>query len=741
MVGTVGPTAGIAWRREPSPPVYWGAGSLSGSVTVVAHPRPSGGYLLFVTDQDTVQVSAGSPTRDGWHRLDGPDASALCATGASDPSCNHDSTYPRDTAGVKLHFDPHPVAVSATFDLTLRAPATSVPPAYRHNTELASCAGGAIFYGNDGGLSHSSDCGSHFQQAENLNTLIAGELAGVSRPTGMPALYFGGPDNDPFFSPDGGANWRVASDWCGDCQGFYTDARQTGYVVHQIRGQQLWVYKSNGPGLVPDATDQSAASSIDLPVGATEMINASPGPVIQSLATEAPPTLPDLIWPATNAAGVTTLWRHQNRAQSAWSQQGPDLPTGLTGAVAQSSGGHATPTFYVADRTGADPSDQPNRLWRSHRIGNGAILGWDCIVPGPATPGQSDGRCTFSPRATATDGTTVCAPGRACRAWNFAADPYDPQVVYVSDDDGIKMSTDGGQTWRLDSTLDNWLTAGHTIGPDCRFMCNYTDTILRFSGITFVPDEPQVRFAVGEAGVFMTTNAISGGAAGTASETWHRLWDSGSMACEPGIPFFTAHTTLGRSLYVPCHGRSLLSFHGIPTAMGLSAQLDRTMVVGGAAGAMTNNPGNGMLLPPTAPAPNVPQPTSLVRPPEEDEKDEKDDKPESIPTVSVKGHVVRGNYSGPCPPPPGKAPAFTAVISVSDGPVTVTYQWLTSNGGSSDPQTKTIDFPKTGPQQATVTFTETSYLPGQTVKNWIAVYVRTPAEAESNHMDFTNTCS
>ena len=78
---------------------------------------------------------------------------------------------------------------------------------------------------------------------------------------------------------------------------------------------------------------------------------------------------------------------------------------------------------------------------------------------------------------------------------------------------------------------------------------------------------------------------------------------------------------------------------------------------------------------------------------------------------------------------------------MSDGRVRFIKPSLTSNGGGSDRQSQTIDFPKTGPQQATVTFTETSYLPGQTVKNWIAVYVRTPAEAESNHMDFTNTCS
>src|SRR6266545_175736 len=96
--------------------------------------------------------------------------------------------------------------------------------------------------------------------------------------------------------------------------------------------------------------------------------------------------------------------------------------------------------------------------------------------------------------------------------------------------------------------------------------------------------------------------------------------------------------------------------------------------------------------------------------------------------VAVSGQVVRAAYTGSCPPPAAQAPTFRAVISVTSGPTIVSYQWLTSNGGSSDPSLRTV------------TFTQASYLPGKTFNDWIAVYVRQPVAVESNHMNFSVTC-
>jgi hypothetical protein len=110
------------------------------------------------------------------------------------------------------------------------------------------------------------------------------------------------------------------------------------------------------------------------------------------------------------------------------------------------------------------------------------------------------------------------------------------------------------------------------------------------------------------------------------------------------------------------------------------------------------------------------------------------------PRVTVTASAIRDRYTGSCPPPSDKAPSFQAVISVSNGPVTVRYRWLTQNGGSSDPSEKTITFSGTGAQQQTVYFTETSYLPEQSLTRWIAVYILSPVSVESNHVSFTTSC-
>jgi hypothetical protein len=108
--------------------------------------------------------------------------------------------------------------------------------------------------------------------------------------------------------------------------------------------------------------------------------------------------------------------------------------------------------------------------------------------------------------------------------------------------------------------------------------------------------------------------------------------------------------------------------------------------------------------------------------------------------VSVLSAAVRTSYTGQCPPSIERAPSFTAIISVASGPTTVTYQWLTSDGSSTDPDIHDLYFPGDGVQHAVVTFTETGYLPDQTRADWIALYIRSPLTVESNHLPFTTRC-
>lgn len=108
--------------------------------------------------------------------------------------------------------------------------------------------------------------------------------------------------------------------------------------------------------------------------------------------------------------------------------------------------------------------------------------------------------------------------------------------------------------------------------------------------------------------------------------------------------------------------------------------------------------------------------------------------------VHVTVSAVRNSYTGGCPPSAEQAPSFSAVVTVDRTPVTVTYRWTTSNGGSSDPDWKTLDFPAGGQKSRTVEHTELSYRPDATVEDWMAVVVKSPVETESGHVPFTVTC-
>jgi hypothetical protein len=116
--------------------------------------------------------------------------------------------------------------------------------------------------------------------------------------------------------------------------------------------------------------------------------------------------------------------------------------------------------------------------------------------------------------------------------------------------------------------------------------------------------------------------------------------------------------------------------------------------------------------------------------------------PDSPPVVavSVVGAAIRTTYNGQCPPSVDRAPSFEAIISVTRGPATVTYQWLTGKGNSTDPSRRVLNFTGGGAQQAVVRFTETGYIPDATRADWIAVFVRSPLTVESNRMAFTTSC-
>jgi hypothetical protein len=130
------------------------------------------------------------------------------------------------------------------------------------------------------------------------------------------------------------------------------------------------------------------------------------------------------------------------------------------------------------------------------------------------------------------------------------------------------LSTDGGATFQPATSLDAMLGDGNTITQqnDGRWSVEGRNTTRRIEWMTFVPSEPRVRFAVGQAGVFMTADGLLPGDPSGTTETWHRLFDSLAMPCAPSSAYFDpGFGVRERALYVTCNGRGVLRLSPIPT--------------------------------------------------------------------------------------------------------------------------------------------------------------------------------
>jgi photosystem II stability/assembly factor-like uncharacterized protein len=526
-------TRAATWTKLPGPPAYYWGSTPSGNVYVLAIQTPAG-HLVFFSDMSHVHVCPGVPSAStSWHRLDGRDVSQGFREGQAFNQLH-------------VHVDPHAIAVTADFDIRLQ-PAQGVPAPYNANSELSQYVSGTIWMGNDGGVYSSGDGGQTWTLGAGLSTLKSINVAGLSIPGQPPALYLGTGDNDDFFTTTGGQQWDDPALWTGDSAAFYTDPGQpTRAVFLALRvplQPGMWgsyaLYDSASDGY-PDASATAIAAGrtrltiIPKPAGDGDGFawdeDEQGRPLIVSPAGQTPPPDGDFVLLQTpsgrprrllrtttiSAIGAPGDWDDPGKAV----QQGPDLPAGMS--VVQASGGHATPVFFVADPyAGAT-------LWK-WTAGMGS---WLRIVPSAA--------------------------GTATAATRVFTDPYRPELIYILDRDAVKRSDGGGATWAVDAPLTAAITENGAFtlpgGPRPALQA-----------MTFSRGEPQTRFALGPAGVFVTLDG----------QTWRRLL---STSAWPGRPLSGFFDESRRSLYVAMWFGGIIRIDAIPapfTAEDLTAQTGR----------------------------------------------------------------------------------------------------------------------------------------------------------------------
>ncbi|OIK03849.1 serine/threonine-protein kinase [Streptomyces monashensis] len=111
---------------------------------------------------------------------------------------------------------------------------------------------------------------------------------------------------------------------------------------------------------------------------------------------------------------------------------------------------------------------------------------------------------------------------------------------------------------------------------------------------------------------------------------------------------------------------------------------------------------------------------------------------QSVQVTLVGAHTA---YSGPCPPPSGQAPAFTATFAVGRVPARVEYRWVLAHGSVADPGWQTLSFGAGDGTSRRVRVTLTTYAPNGSADNAVSVEVRAPVRATSNAVPFSVSCA
>jgi hypothetical protein len=535
------------WTQLPSPPTYWGVTTPSGNVYLDIKPLQNN-YLVLFSDKSHVHVSMGRPADSGWHRIEGLDASQ---TGNS--KCNT----------LFVHADPHAIAFSTDFSLTLQPVPSSVNAPYNENTVAGPISRGSVWMANDGGVYHSFGATPSWRPASGLSTLATINVAGLAVKGLAPALFFGSGDNADFYSLDGGSSWNIPINNCGDCDAWFADPAQVGQTtgfMPYAGGGGFYVFTNNGK--YPDAQKHPTNGTTFAHWVCPTNCNASSSywirgykPMVMTLQGETAPATGDYVvigtktdgsravFRKTNAAGMNAVGDWENVANAV--QYGPNLP-GCPNApacldVVQAAGGHGAPVLYAGD-TATGLNDSPRSHFLTLWKWTPGTASWQQIVPSPSS-----------------------TPYRAAsQADRFYVDPYNPNTIYLMDSSVMKRSDDGGATWQTDTSLDNAITENHRYA----YFADYSV----IKDMIFVRGEDKTRFAVGNAGVFYTLDGAN----------WRRLLSTSAFPSHPVAAYFdNISDPCDRALYVGMAGRGILRIDPIPAAgtLGVTGTLPCTRLV------------------------------------------------------------------------------------------------------------------------------------------------------------------
>jgi hypothetical protein len=423
---------------------------------------------------------------------------------------------------------------------------------------------GTVWMLSDGGIYRSTDGGLNLTPADKAPTLGCLSVAGVAIPGKGVALSLNQGDNDGFYSLNGGQNWSYQQygGWDNDCA-FADPLRPHAIMVFTPRwdttgnsadttrdGQTVSVYQAQ-PGNLPDASasghDRKAVTgpvtlAPDAPYrdvwnASSDYGNRGSRPIVLGLFGESAPEQGDYIFVLNPSFDHPTLVRTQNifdiKHRQEWVTtatapgqganvflQGPPLPEANLGVV-QASGGHANPVFFVGGN---------GNLW----AWTNSAVNWSQIVPAQAIQGKSAG---------------------AKPAVRFFVHPYQPQVIYLLDADGVKRSDDGGKTWQVDADLQGQLTWGGRIpistSDDQAGLQDHFDLVL--TDMKFDPAYPLARFAIGVGGVFMTSDGTP----------WTRLLHTAALPGRPSSCYLDSQSESAAALYVAFADRSLMKIPGL----------------------------------------------------------------------------------------------------------------------------------------------------------------------------------